>query len=111
MINLGHGLIIIKDNNLTSRCIGEAHGGGKWHMSLNSPQKFRTPFIYFLCFFLKKTQHTEAASSNEQSLGVGKGEKGDLGAGLGSETLTTHIYTGGDGAGSMISGPNLQNHL
>lgn len=53
----------------------------------------------------------EAASSNEQSLGVGKGEKGDLGAGLGSETLTTHIYTGGDGTGSMIPGPNPQNHL
>ena len=82
MINLGHPLMIIQDNDLASRCRGEAHGGGKWHMSINSSQKFRTPFIYFLCFFLKKTQHTEAASSNEQSLGVGKGEKGDLGAGL-----------------------------
>ena len=93
MTNLGHALIIIKDNDLASRCRVEAHGGG-YRTSIKSSQKFRTPFVYFLCFFLKKTQHTEAASGNEQSLGVGKGKKGDVGAGLGSATLTAYIYTG-----------------
>lgn len=83
MINLGPALIIIKDNGLPPKCTANAQWrpmeGGNGTRLLTHLRDSGCPLFTFSA----SSPYEDLTPNNEQSLGVGKAEAGDLGARLG----------------------------